>query len=525
MDKTIKINLGGILFHIDEEAFRILRQYLNEIEARLKHTKGGAETIEDIESRIAEIFQSQKGLAGVLTVDNVQEMITMIGKPEDFDDSDDTNEESEYSGHTSIPKKLYRNMDDFIIGGVSAGIGAYLNIEAVWIRLLFVVFTFFFGVGFFVYVALWIALPAAKSDSQKKEMYGTSNLSIISKRKKTYAKGYGDHNYTSVEGSAAGNAINEVFRAIGKVFYIILRIFLIILGVTFVVSGFIVLVTTIMVFFFHYPGAFSSHSYGIDLFYLPDFLNFIVSPSIAPWILVLLFLVILMPLLALIYWGVKMIFWFKAKDGIIALAGLVIWVVCIAVLSLILFNEGIGFAETASTVSGTIVEKAPRDLYIVSDKKVSDLNYDEEITLPDNEYNVYLVKEDNSLSITTNLNINNFDDNSLKINIRKRSAGRSRTDAARKSEQLIYDYKISGDTLYLDEYFTIPEGEKWSFNNVGVNVYVPEGTIIHFDNTTRHMFNHYHRGDWDGDYENFSYPDLQWEMTDHGLRRKSDDSR
>jgi phage shock protein PspC (stress-responsive transcriptional regulator) len=525
MDKTIKINLGGILFHIDDEAFRILKQYLNEIEAKLKYTKGGAETIEDIESRIAEIFQSQKGLAGVITVDNVQAMITMIGKPGDFDVSDDASESTEYSAHTSIPKKLYRNQDDFIIGGVSSGIGAYLNVEPVWVRLLFVIFALFFGIGFFVYVALWIALPAAKSDAQKKEMYGTSNLSIISKRTKTYARGSGDHSYTSGEGSAAGNAINEVFLAIGKVFYIILRIFLIIMGVTFVISGFIMLVTTVMVSFFHYPGYFSTHSYGVDLFYLPDFINFIVNPAIAPLILVLLFLVILMPLLALIYWGIKMIFWFKAKDGIISLAGLVIWVVCIAILSLILFNEGIGFAETASTVSGTIVEKAPRDLYIVSNKKVSDLNYDEEITLPDNEYNLFLVKGNNSLSITTNLNIYNFDENSLKINIRKRSAGRSRTDAARKSEQLIYDYKISGDTLYLDEYFTIPEGQKWSFDNVGVNIYVPEGTMIHFDNTTRHMFNHYHRSDWDADYENFIYPDLQWEMTGHGLRRKSDDRR
>lgn len=524
MDKTIKINLGGILFHIDEEALRILRKYLNEIEAKLRHTRGGAETMEDIESRMAEIFQSQKGLAGVITVDNVEAMIAMIGKPEDFDVSEDVNEGRVYSGHNTIPKKLYRNPDDSIIGGVGSGIGAYLNIEPVWIRLLFVVFTLVFGVGFFVYVALWIALPAAKSDSQKKEMYGTSNLSIISNRTKTYSKGYGDHTYTSDEGSTAGSAINQVFIAIGKVFYIILRIFLIILGVTFVVSGFIVLVTTVMVFFFKYPGYFSTHSYGVDIFYLPDFINFIVSPAMAPWILILLFLVILMPLLALIYWGVKMIFWFRAKDGIISLAGLVIWVVCVAALSLMLANEGIGYAEAASTVSGTVLEKAPANLYIVSGKRVSDLDYEEDITFPDNEYNLYLGK-DKSLSITANLNIYSNDDNFLKVNIRKRSVGRSRSDATRKSEKLIYDYKISGDTLYLDEYFKIPQGEKWSFDNVGVNLYIPDGTVVHFDNTTRQMYEHYHNEGWDNENENFNHPDLRWEMTDHGLRRKSDNDR
>jgi hypothetical protein len=104
MDKTIKINLGGTLFQIDEEAYKMLRQYLHEIDARLKYTQGGAETIEDIESRIAEIFQSQKGLAGVITRDNVEAMISMIGKPGDFDVSGEGGEEREPSYRSSIPK-------------------------------------------------------------------------------------------------------------------------------------------------------------------------------------------------------------------------------------------------------------------------------------------------------------------------------------------------------------------------------------------------------------------------------------
>ena len=85
MDKTININLAGTLFQIDEEAFRILRDYLQAINNRFANVQGGHETIEDIESRIAEIFQSQKGIAGVITKENVEAMISIIGKPEDFD--------------------------------------------------------------------------------------------------------------------------------------------------------------------------------------------------------------------------------------------------------------------------------------------------------------------------------------------------------------------------------------------------------------------------------------------------------
>ena len=92
MDKTININLAGTLFKIDEDAFKILRDYLQAIDLRFRNTRGGNETIEDIESRIAEIFNSQKGIAGVISKENVESMILIIGKPEDFE-SAETEEE------------------------------------------------------------------------------------------------------------------------------------------------------------------------------------------------------------------------------------------------------------------------------------------------------------------------------------------------------------------------------------------------------------------------------------------------
>src|SRR5664279_217490 len=171
MDKTININLGGTLFQIDEEAFRILRDYLQAINSRFANVQGGYETIEDIESRIAEIFQSQKGLAGVVTRANVESMISVIGKPEDFDHSE---HETPIPDYSSQKKRMYRNPEDKIIGGVCSGIAAYLDTDPVLFRILFVLSAIFFGVGFLVYLALWIALPEARTDSQKRAMYGLS---------------------------------------------------------------------------------------------------------------------------------------------------------------------------------------------------------------------------------------------------------------------------------------------------------------------------------------------------------------
>ncbi len=126
MDKTLNINLGGNLFQIDEDAFKILRDYLQAINNRFRNVQGGLETIEDIEIRIAEIFQSQKGLAGVITKDNVEAMISIIGKPEDFDQDDNVVEQQIYTGQK---RRMYRNPDDTIISGVCGGIGAYLNVD------------------------------------------------------------------------------------------------------------------------------------------------------------------------------------------------------------------------------------------------------------------------------------------------------------------------------------------------------------------------------------------------------------
>ena len=201
--------------------------------------QGGHETIEDIESRIAEIFQSQKGLAGVITKENVEAMISIIGKPEDFDQT-----EAKLRHRSILPREKGCTVILMIsiISGVCGGIGAYLNTDPVLFRILFVLFTVFFGVGFFVYIVLWIALPAANTDSRKREMYGNAYHSARSYNRQTdgtYSTDAPTYNTGYYNTSKIGNAFNEVFRAIGRVFYIALRIFLIIIGVAFVLTGFL----------------------------------------------------------------------------------------------------------------------------------------------------------------------------------------------------------------------------------------------------------------------------------------------
>jgi phage shock protein PspC (stress-responsive transcriptional regulator) len=500
MDKTININLGGTLFQIDEEAYRILRDYLQSIDNRFRNVPGGNETIEDIESRIAEIFQSQRGTAGVISKENVNDMIAIIGKPEDFDQigTESRTQGSSY-GHPGPRKRMFKNPENSVISGVCGGIGAYLNTDPVWVRILFIIFTCFFGFGFFVYLALWIALPSAETDSQKREMYG------------------GQHNLAMPQewdqhtGSKAGHAINEVFRAIGKVLFIIVRVLLIALGVCLVLTGFLALLTFVMVFIFKYPGAFSTDALGMNLSYLPDFLNYIITPQMVPWVKALIIMVVTLPLLALIYGGIRMIFWFRARDGYIWLIGLVLWVMSAAALSIILFNEGIGFSETGKTSSREYFKEAPDTLYIRSGMKISDIKVDKEITVPGEENDVvYISDEKKEIYFRPSLNIEADEGNSASVEIKKRSCGRSTLDAMKKSERLIYNSRISGKTVYLDEFFTIPADSKWSFDYVSATVHAPKGTIIYMDKTVEFLY-YSHEADFVTDSKH-----RFWRMTEDG---------
>jgi len=161
---------------------------------------------------------------------------------------------------------------------------------------------------------------------------------------------------------------------------------------------------------------------------------------------------------------------------------------------------------------------------------VENLKFDKDITF-DREYTVFLNDANKEIHITSELDVNPANDESMSIELKKRATGRSRSDASRKAQEIIYNYSVSGDTIKIDEYFTIPAGSKWSVNEVKLELYIPVGTTLHFDKTTREMFSRRFDGDNHGwDYDNYEYhgtnsADYTWVMTNDGLRKKSETDR
>ncbi len=170
MKQTRTVNIAGINFYLDEDAFQILDNYLKELRKYFKNQDGAAEIIADIENRIAELFQQKlKTPQTVITLKEVNEIIAILGKPGDFDN--ENQEENTKSSKKRNMKRLYRNMDDRILGGVCSGLGAYANLDPVIIRIIFIIVTLS-GISILVYIVMWIIIPPALTTAEKLEMQG-----------------------------------------------------------------------------------------------------------------------------------------------------------------------------------------------------------------------------------------------------------------------------------------------------------------------------------------------------------------
>jgi phage shock protein PspC (stress-responsive transcriptional regulator) len=170
MKKTLTINLGGMIYHIDEDAFELLRDYLEKIKQELASAESAEEIYNDIEARIAEILSEKlKNNNEVVTLVDIQEIISLMGKPGDISGNGDTgrskSERRQY-------RRMYRDPDNRMIGGVCSGLAAYWNQDPTLVRVIFVLLAMFGMAGLLIYLVLWIILPEAITVAQKLEMHG-----------------------------------------------------------------------------------------------------------------------------------------------------------------------------------------------------------------------------------------------------------------------------------------------------------------------------------------------------------------
>ncbi len=485
MNKTVNINLANILFHIDEDAFNKMRRYLESVRRSFANTPGSDEILADIEARIAELFHEKlENERQVISNKEVDEVIAIMGQPEDYMVDEDIFEDEPRSSRTTEPKKgkkLYRDTDNKYVAGVSAGLAHYLSIDPIWVRLLWIVLTFGSGGGFILlYGLLWILLPEASTTAQKLDMRGEAiNISNIERKVK---EGFEDvtERIKSVDYDEVGNKVKSsgktFFDTLGdiimfffKVFGKFIGIILIITGAATIIGMFIGMLTVGTLDWIHLPG-------------LDGFLNNVTESPV--WLMSLLFFFVIgIPFFFLLYLGLKILVTNLKSIGNIAKFSLLgLWL--ISLISLIV----IGVREAAShAFDGSV--KVKEELYLpnatdtVNIRLVASELWDNRVHMRMDD--MVMTYDDNGepilLSDDVRFRLRKSEDSIMRIEIRKEANGPSILEARSTAEIIDYNYQVTGSTIVLDDFLTASgETSRFKGQEVRVNLYIPVGTYVRY---------------------------------------------
>ncbi len=489
MNKTININLANMLFHIDENAYQKLQRYLEAIKRSFSGTKGSDEIIADIEARIAELFyEKMENERQVITMKEVDEVIAIMGQPEDYHIDEEIFEDRPAAGpqpRRSKVKKLYRDIDRKYIGGVCAGLEHYLGLDALWIRLIFLLLAVFAGgFGLIAYIILWILVPEAATTAQKLDMTGEPvNISNIERKVKEGFDEVADA-VRSVDYDKMGNQVKQTgksfFDTLGdeilflfKIFGKFIGILLIIIGASTLIGLFIALFSVGLIDVIHIP--------GVDLI---GMINYTDTPV---WIVSLLtFFAVGIPFFFLLYLGLKILVTNLKSIGNIAKFSLLgLWIISIITLAVLGIKQASAHAYTGSvTERDTLAVTAAPDTLSIQfrDSEYSDGNG---AIIGGMEIRYDASDEPVLYSDDILMDIRKADDSLLSLRVRKDADGSSYTNARDRAGKINYSYALSGNTLLLDDHFTTDVKNKIRDQEIRLTVFVPEGTVLGFNANAR----------------------------------------
>lgn len=529
MNKTININLGGIFFHIDELAYQKLKRYLDAIRKSLSDDpQGRDEILNDIELRIGELLSERiVNERQVINESDIDEITKIMGKPEDYLVDEELFEDQQSYRPTSSSKKLFRDNEDKFLGGVCAGLAHYFGIDALWVRILWLILVFFFGTGILIYIILWILIPVAETTAEKLQMKGEPvNISNIERKIREEFQDVSSRVKDGVNSATervknpefkrnvenrAKSGIQEIIDTLGKILIAIFNIFGKLIGALLI---FIAAITLIALIF----GAFSWGSiemlgFGNDYVHYPPFFFDSVIPT---WLLlVFTFLAVGIPFFVLFMLGLRILSNnVKSFSTTTKLSLLGVWIIALLGLGF----AGINFA-TQKAYDGVYnqtedIVLTPADTLKI--KMVSDENLSNRKELRRNYgyESVYDKDVQKLYSTRVYVDIKTTDKENAFVKIRKESEGNNRLTANKDAESIEYQFNLNDKNLLLNGYFLSNFKNKFKDQSVDITIYLPVNTIIYLDNSTRSFLN---------DVDNIqnihdrNMPKNYYKMTENGL--------
>jgi phage shock protein PspC (stress-responsive transcriptional regulator) len=538
MNKTVTINISGIIFHIEEDAYETLSKYLLTIKSYFSKADGGTEIMSDIEARIAEMLQSKtSAIKQVVLMSDVDFVMESMGKPEEFGgDSSDSNSSENHdeqtdniNGQQNVKKRLYRDGDSKVLGGVCSGIANYFNIDVVWIRIALLILTFFAGLNIIFYVILWIAIPEAKTTAEKLAMKGEkADINNISKAVKEEAeqlkkrfekygdefknKAYNNRDFPRNAMEKIVDFISDVVINIGRVLLKIIGVFLIIIGVVFFLGLFS------SVFGLSFMMDSNNGKDWIDLLLLDgeDFYLGIIGIAFFVGI----------PIITMIYSGIKILFKVHYTNRWVKFSAGIFWLFGFALLLYVGVRTGSDFNKEAKIRENVSVNSYDT-LYIkMTETPIDFLEVEDAIDYDDSEKTSSEPKQERDYMIGKNadgryllghaqLDIIKSQSNSAELVIVKEAKGVDRKMASDRAKNI--DYKIiTNDSLILcDNLFKVNNADKFRFQSVKVILKIPVDKVVYLDKTLENMLH-----DIDNTTNTYgSYMiNRKWIMTENGLK-------
>lgn len=503
MNRTITMNLSGIIFHIEEDAYDKLNRYLSTIRSYFKDSDGREEIMSDIESRIAEMLQEKvsKTKQAVLMTD-VESVIAVMGKPEDFaGDNADAQQDNtnrgftmgaQENGRNHKRRRVFRDPDEKMLGGVCSGIAHYFDFDPIWLRGAFAISFFVFGSGALLYFILWLIIPEAKTTAEKLEMRGEKvDINNIGKAVneefedfKKRVKDFGDNvtsgeNRERVRSSArkATDFVGDVFHNIIKIIGKVIAGFLVFIGIALMIGLLATIFGSGTISVFNSPGNnihFSLYQFGAAV--LPDNLSI-------EMVVIGIVLFAGVPLLSIIYAGIKHLFGIRQKNRIVRYTGNILWLLGLGIMIYIGIVIGNDFNEQATNKQQIHITQPKNNvLYLDVNPTIEDdiditYNYRRRANFGDW---TMISKDDKVFSIGyPTMNIVPSETDSFELVEIRTANGIDKKEALYRAKNIDYVIKQTDSLISFNSYFDIKAEDKLRAQDLKLILKVPVNKIIY----------------------------------------------
>lgn len=495
MKKTVQASVGRIPFIFEEDAYEVLRDYLHAIDQHFSQTAGGKEVAEDLEMRAGELLRECVSEGRVVALSDVQKLMERLGSVADITGG----LASSAPAPGPAVKRLYRNPDERVLGGVCSGLGAYFGLDPVWWRVLWLVMLFFFGTGLILYLLLWLIIPEARTPAEKLEMKGQPVTLDKLSRSVQEETSRVIHQVNSSRwkglfrdlGQAGEQLIGYTRRFLEKMF----SFFGGLLSLLSILVAAVVLLFILQLVAGEYA-VLEINQAGLVLNSPTETVAWIFPTPWEGWLtLVALVLFLGIPSVMLAVHGIRYLA--GRKQGVRWLNAplLSVWLVMTGLLVWSGIRLGRQFYSHQYHEYNTSWQ-GPREVLNIS--------------------MAYPTVEQEGLALeAVQLHLfRNTQDSLWRLTIQKNSSGPTPTHAAALASSLQYTFSIRGDTLWLPPVISLPVGTKYRGQHVEIFLYVPEGGRLRFDRQAAERLAHVPNVQGLEEGEMAPY---EWVMTNAGL--------